>query len=84
MPDNAENKKAAIVDLGDGLFLIGDETVPHCSRPAIGFTCVSANEVKWEFDTYYVIVTAEGSGNKRHNFHWKRVYKSEEETSNAD
>lgn len=84
MPDNTENIKADIVDLGDGLFRVGNDVCPQCSKPLIGVTRVSANEVKYEYDNYYIIVTADGSGDERHNFHWKRVYKTEEEASSAD
>lgn len=75
MADTTEYLKTTLVDLGDGLYQIGDDTFPHCSKPVISVTRISANEVKYEYDNYYVFVTADGSGDERHNFHWKRVYK---------
>lgn len=76
--------KAVVEDLGDGLFRLSPDACPECTKPLLGVTRVSANEVKFEYDNFFLIVTAEGTGEERHNFKWKRVYKSKTGGNNAN
>jgi len=76
--------KAVVEDLGDGLFRLSPDVCPECIKPLIGVTRVSDNEVKFEYDNFFLIVTAEGTGSERHNFRWKRVYKPKADDDNVD
>lgn len=55
----------------DGGF-VADEAIRFNPR-IVSFEIISANEVLWTFDNCTVTVTAEGSGNERHNFKAKVV-----------
>lgn len=52
--------------------LVADEAARFNPR-IVSFEIISANEVLWTFDNCTVTVTAEGSGNERHNFQAKVV-----------
>lgn len=69
----ADEIKAPLVDLGDGLYSLNGE--PQCVLPVQAVEKVSDNEVRYDYGKYYLIITAEGSGTERHDFKWKREYK---------
>lgn len=73
--DPKDDKGIVYTDLGDGLFKLGERC--YCSKKLQGIERISANESRADYGNYFLVCTAEGSGNTRTNFVYKRVYKDE-------
>ncbi|MCM1577492.1 MAG: hypothetical protein NC078_01670 [Ruminococcus sp.] len=75
-----DNKGIAYTDLGDRLFKLGERY--YCSKKIQGIERISANESRADYGDYFLVCTADGEGNSRTNFMYKRVYKDDNAQEN--